>query len=229
MFRRDYFMRQIEQLTVTLHRILFHKDQLQIAEAQRLLEEASRHVLGLNVHSLYALSSKDILEFLTYQGSLDSGKALIVADLFREQGDLYVTSGEPEEAYAYHLKSLELLFELYNLDDEDQTEIRQESCPRIEAVIERLSGWFIPAPIKLSLFAFYESRGRYSKAEDVLFHYIEDAGEKESVLQEAIMFYKRLLAKDEKDLQAGNFTAEEAVTGLEQLKQKYHAEENPSV
>ncbi|MEW9700229.1 DUF6483 family protein [Paenibacillus sp. SI8] len=71
MFRRDYFMRQIEQMTLALHRILFNKEHIPIGDAQQLLDEASRHLLGLNVKSLLALSSKDILELLTYQGNTE--------------------------------------------------------------------------------------------------------------------------------------------------------------
>ena len=52
MFRRDYLMRQIEQMTVVLHRILFNKEHIPIEDAQRQLDEASRHLLGLNIRSL---------------------------------------------------------------------------------------------------------------------------------------------------------------------------------
>ena len=88
MFRRDYFMRQIEQMTVVLHRILFNKEHIPLEDAQQQLDEASRHLLGLNIRSLQALSSKDILDLLSYHGSLDTAKALVLSDMFAGQGDL---------------------------------------------------------------------------------------------------------------------------------------------
>lgn len=221
MFRRDYFMRQIEQLTVTLHRILFHKEQHQFGEAQRLLEEASRHLLGLNVHSLQSLSCKDILDFLTYQGNLDSGKALIVADLFREQGDLSRADEQPEEAYKYHLKSLELLLLLDRLDEEDRADIRKEAAPRIEQALERLTRLHLPADVKLLLFEYYDENGRFSKAEDVLFHYMEDHPGDELFKERARLFYERLLLAEEDVLLAGNLSKEEVLEGLSQLNEKF--------
>ena len=78
----------------------------------RQLDEASRHLLGLNIRSLQALSSKDILEFLSYQGSLDTAKALVLSDMFVGQGDLLQRHEENDEVYHAYLKSVDLLLHL---------------------------------------------------------------------------------------------------------------------
>ncbi|TXK84675.1 hypothetical protein FU659_07555 [Paenibacillus sp. N3.4] len=135
MFRRDYFMRQIEQMTVTLNKILFNKEHLPMVDAQQLLDEASRHLLGLHIRSLQALSSKDILELLTYQGNLDTGKALVLSDMFIGQGDMLKQHEQIDDAYHAYIKSLDLLLHIPLVEDIDPgDELNGEIALRIVKV-----------------------------------------------------------------------------------------------
>ncbi|NEW04441.1 hypothetical protein GK047_00185 [Paenibacillus sp. SYP-B3998] len=221
MFRRDYFMRQIEQMTVTLHRILFNKEHIPISDARQMLDEASRHLLGLNVKSLQALSSKDILELLTYQGNTDTAKAMVIGDLFIGQGDMYRQHEQSGPAYHSYLKSLDLLLLLASTPPADDPDVREELQPRINHSLVRLQQWDLPADMKLRLFAYYEHWGDFAKAEDVLFHYMEDHAEyKTEARNKGILFYERLIEKNEDLLVAGNFSKEEAEDGLRFLKEK---------
>ncbi|SDN58292.1 hypothetical protein SAMN04487897_103243 [Paenibacillus sp. yr247] len=227
MFKRDYFMRQIEQMTVILHRILFNKEHIPLEDAQQLLDEASRHLLGLNIRSLQALSSKDILELLSYHGNLDTAKAMVLSDMFVVQGDMLQQHGQTEEAYRAHLKSVDLLLHLsLSSEVEPKDEVNEEIATRMIHSLERLQGWIIPEDIKTLLFAHYEKQGNYAKVEDVLFHYIEDHPDQSLVLEQGVIFYKKLLEMEEELLQAGNFSKEEALDGLRIVKQKLHSFEN---
>ncbi|MBD0381633.1 DUF6483 family protein [Paenibacillus sedimenti] len=227
MFKRDYFMRQLEQLTVTLHRILFNKEHIPLSQAQPLLDEASRHLLGLNVKSLQALSSKDILELLTFQGHLDPAKTMVISDLFTGQGDLLRQHEEAEddaganEAYRSYLKSLDLLLLFALPPNTDDPDVAREAAQRITQCLERLQPWVLPADMKLRLFDYYDLQGDFAKAEDMLFHYMEDHKELVSIaVAQGVLFYERLLGKDEDQLQAGNFSREEVQEGLCLLKEK---------
>lgn len=149
MFKRDYFMRQIEQMTQVLHRILFNKEHIPLADAQQLLDEASRHLLGLNVRSLQALSSKDILELLSYNGNLDTAKAMVIGDMFIGHGDLLRQHEQTDEAYRAYVKSLDLLLHLslspdVNPKDDENTEV----AVRIQTSLDRLKAWMVPEDMK---------------------------------------------------------------------------------
>lgn len=221
MFRRDYLMRQIEQLTVVLHRILFNKEHIPIEDAQRQLDEVSRHLLGLNIRSLQSLSSKDILELLSYQGSIDTAKALVISDMFVGQGNLLLQHEEDGEAYWAYLKSLDLLLHVSLSDEvEPEDEVNQEIASRLVQSLELLKGWGIPKEIKKLLFLHYEKQGNYAKVEDVLFHYMEDHPEKSEILEQGLIFYEKLLRTQDEQLKAGNFSREEALEGLTIMKQK---------
>ncbi|OAS17538.1 DUF6483 family protein [Paenibacillus oryzisoli] len=221
MFRRDYLMRQIEQLTVVLHRILFNKEHIPIEDAQRQLDEVSRHLLGLNIRSLQSLSSKDILELLSYQGSIDTAKALVISDMFVGQGNLLLQHEEDGEAYWAYLKSLDLLLHVSLSDEvEPEDEVNQEIALRLVQSLELLKGWRIPEEIQKLLFLHYEKQGNYAKVEDVLFHYMEDHPEKSEILERGLIFYEKLLGAQDEQLKAGNFSREEVLEGLTIMKQK---------
>lgn len=230
MFKRDYFMRQIEQMTVVLHRILFNKEHIPLEDAQQLLDEASRHLLGLNIRSLQALSSKDILELLSYHGNLDTAKALVLSDMFVGQGDLLQQHDQTDEAYHAYLKSVDLLLHLsLSPEVEPMDEVNDEIKSRLNKSLERLQGWIIPEEIKRLLFAHYEKQGNYAKVEDVLFHYMEDHPDRSVVLEQGVIFYEKLVNMEEELLQAGNFSKEEAFDGLRIVKQKLQSFELPNM
>ncbi|MBP1993291.1 DUF6483 family protein [Paenibacillus eucommiae] len=219
MFQRDYFMRQIGQLTLALHRVLFHKEHKQFEEAQRLVDEAARHILGLNMKSLRALSIKDILNLLTYNEVTDTAKAVVLADLLKEEGELYAAAGETEEAYDSRVKALELMLTL-NIDyREDNPVLKEELQPRLEELLGSLGKQDLPTRVKQQLLVFYEEKGAFAKVEDVFFHLLEDEPERAATRKQAVSFYERLLEKDELSLKRGNFSRAEANEGLKLLRQ----------
>ncbi|MZQ85953.1 hypothetical protein GQF01_28015 [Paenibacillus sp. 5J-6] len=229
MFKRDYFMRQIEQMTQVLHRILFNKEHIPLADAQQQLDEASRHLLGLNVRSLQALSSKDILELLSYNGNLDTAKAMVIGDMFVGHGDLLKQHDQTDEAYRAYVKSLDLLLHLslspeVNPKDDENLEV----TARIQTSLDRLRAWMVPEDMKRLLFTHYDKQGDYAKAEDVLFHYMEDHPDQSEFLWQGVAFYRTLLDKEEGLLEAGNFSQEEAADSLRQVQQKLDSFETPN-
>jgi hypothetical protein len=224
MFRRDYFRDQIEQFAAALHKVLFHKEHKQFPEAQRLMDEASRHLLGLNVRSLQALSTKDILELLTYQGVTDTGKAIVLADVLKEQGELREASGEPEETDRYRSKALDLLLAIYIIALEEKEDLSAELKPRISYLLERLGKRDFPEGVKRKLLIYYEETLAYAKAEDMLYQLLEDGIGLEQTIGQGVSFYERVRKQDNNELLKGNFSLEEAEEGMNLLKRKYVGE-----
>jgi hypothetical protein len=66
------------------------------------------------------------------------------------------------------------------------------------------------------LFRYYESAGKYSKAEDVLFEALEDSGGADWVAA-GQAFYERLAGKSDAELAAGNLPREELEESREEL------------
>jgi len=219
LFRRDYLMQQIEQMTLVLHRILFHKEQQQPGKAQELLEEACRHVLGMNPRALAALSGRDILQLLTYNGAVDHGRAVAVAALLLEQGALDEERGDEAEAYALYVKALDVLLELLDgAADDEARELRELASPQIGKALGLLAGTFLPVALKRRLLGYWEETGEYAKAEDMLFWWLEDVrdepAERERALAAGEAFFERLLERSEDELAVGRFSRAEAEEGL---------------
>jgi hypothetical protein len=219
MFTRDYFMRHIEQLALAVHKILFNKELKQFEEAERLLDEACRHILGLNLRSLRALSIPDILKLLTYNEITDTGKALVMADLLKEEGELLVAQDFHYEAYISRVKALDLLLAIHRDYRDGDEHLNAELTARIHDLLHRLGKLDLPIPVKEKLLLFYEENGAYAKVEDVLFHLLEDDPGRTETRERGISFYMRLLGKDAAELERGNFSLEEASDGLRLLRQ----------
>jgi hypothetical protein len=212
-------MRQIGQLALALHQILFHKEHKQFDEAERLLDEACRHILGLNLHSLQALATADILKLLTYNETTDTGKALVLADLLKEEAELQHAAGDQNEAYICRVKALDLLLVL-NQDYRDGDELlNKEIVTRLDDMLFRLGRLDLPVSVKQKLLLYYETSGAYAKVEDLLFHLLEDEPDRPETRKQGISFYQRLLGMEEAELKQGNFSLEEAQEGLRILQQ----------
>jgi hypothetical protein len=220
MFKRDYLMKQIEQLASVLHQIMFHKEHKQFDDAIRLLDEASRHLLGLGLRSLQALSTADILKLLTYQEVTDTGKAILLSDLLKEQGEIHDASGDGLEAYASRVKVLDVLLELHRHHRENDESLIYEINQRIEVITSRLGKLDLPVFLKQKLIPYYEENGAYAKVEDMLFYLLEDLPNSEEIKGQGLSFYQSLLEKDAAELQKGNFSMLEAEEGLRLLQGK---------
>jgi hypothetical protein len=220
LFKRDYFMRQIEQLALVLHQILFHKEHKQFEDAERLLDEACRHILGLNLRSLRALSTPDILKLLTYNEITDTGKTLVLADLLKEEGELHIAQDYPFETYICRVKALDLLLTLHRDYRDGDDLLDKELKTRIDDLLARLGRLDLPMTVKEKLLPYYEENGAYAKVEDVLFHLLEDEPGRLEIRELGISFYMRLLGKEAAELQQGNFSLEEANEGLYLLRRE---------
>jgi hypothetical protein len=212
-------MRHIEQLALVLHQILFHKEHKQFEDAERLLDEACRHILGLNLRSLRALSTPDILKLLTYNEITDTGKALVLADLLKEDGELHLAQDFPYEAYICRVKALDLLLSLHQDYFDGDELLNKELETRINDLLVRLDKLDLPITVKEKLLPYYEQNGAYGKTEDVLFHLLEDEPGRVDIRELGISFYLRLLGKEASELKKGDFSHEEANEGLYLLRQ----------
>ena len=76
--------------------------------------------------------------------------------------------------------------------------------------------------VNLPLFKFiislvFSMFAKPAKAEDILFELLETHPADQEIRAQGIAFYKRLLAKSDADLQAGDFSRSEVHEGIAQL------------
>jgi len=98
MIREDYIMRLVERFTKSMKRILGLKEQDKVEDTINAIGETYRNLLGLDSSIVHSLSTEDILYLMDYEGRLNSYKCQILANLLREEGDIYLAAGNTEIA-----------------------------------------------------------------------------------------------------------------------------------
>ncbi len=105
------------------------------------------------------------------------------------------------------------------LQDEARGELSDwpEFVPKIEIFVKALADAPMPLATQAMLMQHYDRQGEFGKAEDMLFSMMEDVPDNPGLLELGTSFYRRLLAKSDDALIAGNLPRAELETGLSQL------------
>jgi hypothetical protein len=221
MFQRDYILRLVEQLAKTLGAVLTLKKSRRFDEAERVITEAARNLVGIDIETLLALSIDQIVTLFSPGGSLDTGKCLVVAELLYEEGEVNNLQGDERIAYISRTRALALLLEVSGREDLARIPDAEAYLRKIEALTRALATYAPVPAIQRRLIHHHERRGNFADAEDVLFDLI-DAGHNE-ILVSGIKLYERLLAKSDEELERGKLPRSEVEEGLSQLRARARA------
>ena len=219
MMQKDYILRMIQQLSRVLIQILHLREIKDYEGALTYIDDVFKQALGFSSDLINSVPDETLLAMLTSFDVLDIEKCFLVANLLKAEGDIYVDQEDFDTSYYRYSRSLYLFLAILSSDSGiNDPDIFLE----VEGLLDKLEDYELPAEIKIQLFQYFEKTGRYSRAEDVLFELLEaDDQENEpenSLVDQGIAFYERLLRKKDTELAAGNFSWEEAREGLAQLK-----------
>ena len=225
MYREDYILRIIREAGEALRRILGLREAGDCAAAQLHIDRAYSGLLGLSSAVAGKMHSADLLRLLSFAGKADGERVKVLAQLLKVEGDVRALQGRTEESRDRYLKALDLLLEIGGCAEEDPREF-----VGIDAMVEQLEVggratlWLcIPAATWHRLFSYYETSGRYGRAEDLLFAAVEAGVDDGEIIDCGTAFYQRLGDKDDAELAAGNLTRDELAEGqaeLASLRQK---------
>lgn len=215
MYQRDYIMRLIEQFGQALQRILKVKEAEQFDAALHEISQAGKTLLGLDMTLLRALDDRQIVEFLTTSDGLDSGRCLVIAELFLQEGEITALLGETEESIRDDIKSLSLF--LSALAENEQLH-SDAYFAKVTDLRNRLHQVPLPGHVTFKLYRFFEQRGEYARAEDLLFALLESGYP--GIAEEGRAFFARLLAQSDAALQQGNLPRKEVLEGLADFEKR---------
>lgn len=217
MIKQDFLMRIVEQLALALGHVLqlrakgFHEEALQATD------DALQKLVGLDFKFVNMLALKDLLALLKPGIDLDVTRALVIAELFKERGDLWEIQNQEDLAFAAHAKALTLYLEIFTGPGQIDLPAQRE---KTEALVENLEEFELPYETRLRLFRYFDKTKRYAQAEDFLTEIVEN-GERQGAddpFGEGIAFYKNLLLKSDEDLEAGDLPREDVMEGLARLR-----------
>jgi tetratricopeptide (TPR) repeat protein len=111
MLTEDYIMRMISQALAVLMIALGLKKAGQYNEALQTFDQALESLLGLNANLVKQLDDSLLLDMLTFQGKLDVDRLLVLADIYREEAEVYILLKQPESNLFAAQRSLRLYLE----------------------------------------------------------------------------------------------------------------------
>lgn len=202
-FREDFIKRLISQFFVALHKLLGFYKKEDYQGATEMVAQIRLELLGLSDHLANSLSPLDLIHMLSPGDEPNPAKPLILAELFKVEGDIYSAQGEEKSSFQSYLKSLDLLLEIAK--EINETEF-SDKFSDVESVAELLDEFVLPADTLATLFHYYESAGKYTLAEEALFDYIEDSSNAQEGVTAGLTFIKRLRDKTVEELSAGELT-----------------------
>jgi tetratricopeptide (TPR) repeat protein len=209
MFRKDYLMRQIEMAAKVLAAILAKARSGQPLEALGMFDQAYQPLLGVGARLVPVLSDDQLLLMLKPGGVPDDNRWPALVRLLVTEADLYMDLDQPAEALPRYRKALLLLVELGGGKPAPDPGLAL-------ALAGRLRGFHLTVAERIDVASVYEADGHYGDAEDTLFEGL-DADSADELAEAAIAFYRRLLDKDDAELEAGNLPREEAEAGLAEV------------
>ena len=141
MFREDYLLRSIQQVTAAVGEILGLSRLQKYPQALAEVDRALQSYAGLNLSLVTALPAPELVEMTRFGERLDVGKLIALADLLQAEGDIYAAQGQPAEAAERHLKALELTLEVAFASEHNLL----PAAPRVAGLAQRLAAVELPA------------------------------------------------------------------------------------
>lgn len=103
MYTEDFILRQINIAVAILRQLLRLKEAGEHRKAQESVDQALETLLGLRASLLKQLDDRQILNMLITQDQLDTERLALVAELYKEEGELLILQGQEQDGkIAFH-------------------------------------------------------------------------------------------------------------------------------
>jgi hypothetical protein len=137
----------------------------------------------------------------------------VLAELLKEEGDIFKARGLGEESFARYYKALYLYLEAFAGEEELRL---PDYSDKIGELVAELEDYVLPRPTMARLVRYYEREGDFAAAEDTVDVLLEedDSDEARAIARD---LYERLLSRSDAELDAGNLTRDEVREGLARL------------
>ncbi len=201
MLTEDYFMRMINLAVAALLRAIGLRKEGQYFEAQQSVDQALEQLTGLRADLLAGLDDRALLDSLSPLGELDYERALLLADLYQEQGEIEKAQGRSEPACSSRMRALTLCLEAALSGSAELT-----LQDKLDGMLASVQTCGLSFETRFTLYSYYESCGSYAKAEQVLGGLARESQYPEEMQQEYQEFCQRLLDMPEPELARGGLS-----------------------
>jgi hypothetical protein len=214
MLTEDYLMRMINIAVAALLRAIGLRKEGQYSLAHQTIDQALENLTGIRANLLSQIDDRSIIRMLMIGNNLDIERALLVADLYAEQGEIYQLQNQSEPACFCQLRALNLYSEAV-LDPSIENNPAQQE--KIERLVSAARNCEMPFETRYSLFSYYESIGNYAKADQTMRQMLETGLFHQELKLEYKDFCLRLLDHHTGSLENGGLTREKVEQNLRQI------------
>jgi len=160
MIQRDYIMRMAQQLARAISKILRLKESHQYHEALETVDQTFQKLFKLNSKLFDSLSTDSIMELLKLENSGVKQKCFWLADLIKEEAEIYESLKDIQISKSKYLKSLELYLEGITYGDDSTV---SDYFAKIKEIIGKFEQQELPNKVKYKLLRYYEEVENHSK------------------------------------------------------------------
>lgn len=208
----------VKKFAKALEKILEYKNNGKNEEALSVIDDTFKEIFRLSSKFFSSFSDENLMDMIKTDGTLNADKCIMMAKLLEEEGEIYESQGNHNEAFYLDLKAINLLLEAY-INKDNNCDL-QSYFSDIDLIIERISDYKLSISLENKILDYYIKTDKYDKAEDMLYDILEHNNFDEDSIKKGITFYELLLTKDDKSLESSNLPREEINDSLQQLKRK---------
>ncbi len=208
MFRKDYLMGMIEDMTSMIAKAFGLKEQKKYTEALWELDDLMRKNFRLNSELVNRMPTNEIIEMFRVGSTVEVDQLQGLARMLRAESDIYEASEKPEDAVVRRIKALHLfLYSAVNGADRSLLNYPEH----VDELLDQLEEYVLPAAVEKLMVEYEEQEGYYDNAADALQRLNElDATEG---MATGAAFYDRLHLKTDEQLEAGGITRADVEEG----------------
>jgi hypothetical protein len=152
MFTEDYLMRIINQAIAALMIAIGLRKSGKYLEAQQAIQQSIEQLTTLPANIVDEMDDVSILGMLTVQGHMDVDRLAILADLYQEQGEIFLGLDQPVQASPAFARALRFILEVALAEDAN---LSTENVGKVKALGQRLNAYPLPVETQLALSDYY--------------------------------------------------------------------------
>jgi hypothetical protein len=156
MFSEDYVLRMINQAVAALVKILGLKKAGRHEEAHQAIDQALEVLLGLRGDLVRRMDDEGLLAMLNLEDQrVDLERLAVIADLFKEDGEILAAQGYPDEGVTQSARALRFYLEVALGDPLLRG---PELAQQIDRLYQALAMENLPLETRFALLDYYERR-----------------------------------------------------------------------
>ena len=232
MFRQDYIMRTIRVFIDAMILLIRSRRDQDYHRARSIIAQTWEDIFGLSTASVMALSERTLLSMLMKRSAGAVDTALMAARLFKEDGVLAMADGQEEDGRRLFLKSLNCYLEIsvepsigadgfrWISEEINSSGLVTDPHVAIGELLDLLADTDLPMSTTMLQFRYYERFGHFGKAEDILFHVLDDYPAEPEIARLGLGFYERLESMADDRLERGGLPRGEVLEGRNHLRSR---------